>query len=407
MKKFSEKEQASLGRTASAYGEVKRCLEQGAKLYGVYIGLDVHKETIAVAVAECGRGEPQYVGEIANKGKAVEKLLARLSEQYGGERMLIVYEAGPCGYGLYRQILASGHDCEVVAPSLIPRKAGERVKTDRRDALNLARQSRSGDLTAVWVPGQEQEAIRDLTRARQDMKGIETKARQRLGAFLLRHGRTYEGGKSHWTQMHFRWLETVKFDSPIQQIVLQEYIDAVKAAQRRVSALEQQMRQALEGWSLRAVVEALMALRGVSLITAMTVLAELGDISRFDSPRQLMAYLGLVPSEHSSGGTRRQGAITKTGNGHVRRVLVEAAWSYRFAARKTRTIEQRAKKTSPQVQAIAWQAQKRLCGRYRHLFEAGKVKQQVTTAVARELAGFLWAIVCEVQGKAHDSRASA
>jgi transposase len=407
MKKFSEKEQASVVRTASAYAGVKRCQEQGPNLYGAYIGLDVHKETIAVAVAECGRGEAQYLGEIANKAKAVEKLLARLSAKYGGERLLFVYEAGPCGYGLYRQILASGHECEVVAPSLIPRKAGERVKTDRRDALNLARLSRSGELTAVWVPGEEQEAIRDLTRAREDMKGIETKARQRLGAFLLRHGRIYDSGKSRWTQMHFRWLETVKFDSPIQQIVLQEYIEAVKAAQRRVVGLEEQMRQALTGWSLRAAVEALMALRGVSLITAMTVLAELGDISRFDSPRQLMAYLGLVPSEHSSGGTRRQGAITKSGNGHVRRVLVEAAWSYRFPARKTRAIEQRAQKTSPQVQAIAWQGQKRLCGRYRHLFEAGKVKQQVTTAVARELAGFLWAIVCEVRGKAHDSRASA
>ncbi len=294
-----------------------------------------------------------------------------------------------------------------MAPSLIPRKAGERVKTDRRDALNLARLSRSGELTAVWVPGPEQEAVRDLTRAREDMKAIETKGRQRLGAFLLRHGRVYDGGKSRWTQAHFRWLETVKFDSPIQQLVLQEYIDAVKAAQRRVVGLEEQMVQVLAGWSLRPVVEGLMALRGVSLITAMTILAELGDISRFDSPRQLMAYLGLVPSEHSSGGSRRQGAITKSGNGHVRRVLVEAAWNYRFPARKTRTIERRAEKTPPAVQAIAWQAQKRLCGRYRHLIEAGKVKQQVTTAVARELAGFLWAIVCEVQGKAHASRASA
>ena len=393
MKKFTENVRASL--------------EQASCVYGAYIGLDVHKETIAVAVAECGRGQAQYLGEIANKAKAVGKLLGRLGAKYGGERLLFVYEAGPCGYGLYRQVLASGHACEVVAPSLIPRKAGQRVKTDRRDALSLARLSRSGELTAVWVPGQEQEAIRDLTRAREDMKGIETKARQRLGAFLLRHGRVYDGGKSHWTQAHFRWLETVRFDSPIQQIVLQEYIEAVKAAQRRVGGLEEQLRQALAGWSLGGVVEALMALRGVSLITAMTVLAELGDISRFDSPRQLMAYLGLVPSEHSSGASRRQGAITKSGNAHVRRVLVEAAWNYRFPARKTRVIERRAKKTSPAVQAIAWQAQKRLCGRYRHLFEAGKLKPQVTTAVARELAGFLWAIACEMQGKAHASRASA
>ena len=199
----------------------------------------------------------------------------------------------------------------------------------------------------------------------------------------------------------------MKFISAVQQLVLQEYIDAVKEAQRRVAGLEEQMRRALEGWSLRPVVEALMALRGVSLITAMTVLAELGDISRFDSPRQLMAYLGLVPSENSSGPHRRQGAITKTGNGHVRRVLVEAAWNYRFPARKTRGIERRAERTSPAVQAIAWQAQKRLCGRYRHLLEAGKLKQQVSTAVARELAGFIWAIACEAMGKPHTSRACA
>jgi transposase len=407
MKEFTEKTLENLAQPVSAYAGVKRSVEQASSLFGAYIGLDVHKETIAVAVAESGREGPQSWGEIANTAKAVEKLLRRLGERYDGERLLFVYEAGPCGYGLYRQIQGSGHECEVVAPSLIPRKAGERVKTDRRDALNLARLSRAGELTAVWVPGQEQEAIRDLTRAREDMKAIEVKARQRLGAFLLRHGRVYDGGKSRWTQAHFRWLEAVKFDSPIQQIVLQEYIEAVKASQRRVSGLEEQMRQALAGWSLRAVVEGLMALRGVSRITAMTILAELGDISRFDSPRQLMAYLGLVPSEHSSGGSRRQGAITKSGNGHVRRVLVEAAWNYRFPARKTRDIERRAEKTPPAVQAIAWQAQKRLCGRYRYLVEAGKVKQQVATAVARELAGFLWAIVCEIQGKAHASRASA
>jgi transposase len=391
----------------SASFDVSRYMDKASRAYGAYVGLDVHKETIAVAVAECGRGQPDYLGEIANTPKAISKLIDRLSAKHGGEQLLFVYEAGPCGYVVYRQIVASGHACEVVAPSLIPRKAGERVKTDRRDALSLARLSRSGDLTAVWVPGPEQEAIRDLTRAREDMKAIETKARQRLGAFLLRHGRVYAQGKSRWTQQHYRWLETVRFDSPIQQIVLQEYLEAVKEARRRVSGLEEQMRQALTGWSLQPVVEGLMALRGVSLITAMTVLAELGDISRFDSPRQLMAYLGLVPSEHSSGGSRRQGGITKSGNGHVRRVLVEAAWNYRFPARKTRDIEKRAQVTSPQVQAMAWQAQKRLCGRYRQLIESGKIKQQVTTAVGRELAGFIWAIACEVMGKAHGSRATA
>ncbi len=370
----------------------------------VYVGLDVHKDTIAVAVARAGRGNPEYHGIITNSRAALLKLLKRSNPD--GEVLNICYEAGPCGYGLYRDLTALGHECEVVAPSLIPRKAGDRMKTDRRDALMLARLHRAGELTAVWVPDEEQEAIRDLTRAREDMKSIELKTRQRLGAFLLRHDRKHEG-KSRWTQAYWRWLETVKFDIPLQQIVLQEYIDAVREAQRRVSGLEDQMRKALKGWSLGSVAEALMALRGVSLITAMTILAELGDITRFDSPRELMSYLGLVPSEHSSGGSRRQGSITRTGNGHVRRVLVEAAWNYRFPARKTRDIEKRAEKTSEQVQAIAWQGQKRLCGRYRSLIELGKVKQQVTTAVARELAGFIWAIACEVMGKAHGSKALA
>lgn len=369
---------------------------------GIYVGLDVHKATIAVAVARAGRGEPEYRGEIENKSTALRKLLKQLSSD--GEVLNFCYEAGPCGYGLYRELTALGHRCEVVAPSLIPRKAGERLKTDRRDALMLARLHRSGELTAVWVPGEEQEAIRDLTRARDDMKVNERKAYQQLGAFLLRHGRVYEG-KSRWTQAHFRWLETVTFASAVQQVVLQEYIEQVKSARKRVADMEAQMHEALKGWSLRPVVESLMALRGVSFITAMTTLAELGDITRFDSPRELMAYLGLVPSEHSSGGSRRQGGLTRTGNGHVRRVLVEAAWNYRFPARKSRCIEQRAEKTSAPVQAIAWAAQKRLCGRYRALLQAGKVKQQVTAAVARELSGFIWAIACEVAGKAHGSKA--
>lgn len=362
------------------------------KEFSVYVGLDVHKDTIAVAVAPAGRDAPHYRGEIKNSATAIKRLLHKLSPE--GEVLGVCYEAGPCGYGLYRQITGMGHDCIVVAPGLIPRKATDRVKTDRRDALTLARLHRAGELTAVWVPDEEQEAMRDLTRAREDIKALERSARQRLGAFLLRHGHIYPGD-SKWTQAHFRWLERLKMATPVQQIVLTEYIDAVKDAQRRVAALTEQMRQALATWSMCPVVEALMALRGVSLITAMTTLAELGDITRFDSPSQLMAYLGLVPSEHSTGTSKHQGGITKTGNGHVRRVLVEAAWSYRFPARKSPTIQRRAERTPPEVQAIAWQAQKRLCGRYRHLIGAGKNTRQTTTAVARELAGFIWAIACE------------
>ncbi|WNK20272.1 IS110 family transposase [Halomonas piscis] len=385
---------------------VAQRVSAASNVHAAYIGLDVHKASISVAIAEARRQAPEFRGEIPNEPQAIDKLVRQLSQRFDGQPLLFSYEAGPCGYGVYHQIQASGHDCEVVAPTLIPQRAGDRIKTDRRDAKMLARLSRSGELTPVWVPTPEQEAIRDLTRAREDMKAAELRARQRLNAFLLRHSKIYPG-KSKWIPAHFRWLETVRFDTPVQQVVLQEYVDNVKDAQRRVAGLEKQMRAVLPNWSLAPVVEAVQAMRGVSLITAMTVLAELGDISRFDSPRQLMAYLGLVPSEHSSGGSRRQGGITKTGNGHVRRVLVEAAWSYRFPARKTRIIEQRAEKTSPTVQAIAWEAQKRLCGRYRRLAATGKAKQQVTTAVAREMAGFLWAIACEAMGKPHGSRATA
>ena len=371
--------------------------------FSAYVGLDVHKDTIAVAVALPGRQEPVYRGEIKNQHRSVRRLVRSVSAH--GEAVSFCYEAGPSGYGLYREIIDTGHHCEVVAPSLIPRRSGERVKTDRRDAVKLARLHRAGELTGVWVPGEEQEGMRDLTRAREDMKTIELKARQRLGAFLLRHGRVYRAGKSRWTQQHFRWLEEQRFEHPVQQVVFQEYVDTVMEARSRVTSLEAQMRQALQGWSLRPVVEALMALRGVDLVVAMTVLAELGDVTRFDSPRQLMSFLGLVPSEHSSGARRRQGGITKTGNGHVRRVLVEAAWSYRFPARKTAHLRRKASAAPPGVQALAWGAQKRLCARYRHLFHAGKAKCQVTTAVARELVGFIWAIACEVAGRPHATRA--
>jgi transposase len=358
--------------------------------FSKYFGLDTHKDTIAVAIAQAGRSKPVYYGEIPSTPEAIRTLVKRLSPE--GEVLAFCYEAGPCGYGIYRQITRLGHVCDVVAPSLIPKRPGDRVKTDRRDAKSLSSLYRAGELTPVWVPDQAQEAIRDLTRAREDMKSVERHTRQRLGAFLLRHGKVYTTGKSRWTLAHFRWLESIKFAIPVQQIVFQEYVDAVKQAQQRVIGLEHEMSKALEGWCLAPIVDALMSLRGVKLITAMTVMAELGDITRFDSPRQLMMYLGLVPSEHSSGSSTRRGGITKAGNGHVRRVLVEASWCYRFMARKTAHLQRRAEKASESVQAIAWKAQKRLCGRYRHLLERGKLKVQVCTAIARELAGFIWAI---------------
>jgi len=361
-----------------------------------FVGLDVHKETIAIAVAEPGRQEPVYEGEIANTPKRIERKIRRLSERYGGGLLQFVYEAGPCGYGLYRQLLASGHDAQVVAPSRIPKEPGERIKTDRRDALKLARLARSGDLTPVWVPDTEQEAMRDLTRARDDMKTQERKARQQLNAFVLRHGHHWPKGKTRWTQSHYNWLESLRLEHDWQQVVLQEYIEAVKAATRRVADLTTQMERALPRWSLAPVVEALVALRGIDKVAAMVLLAELGDISRFDSPRQLMGFLGLVPSEHSSGPTRRQGGITLTGNRHARRMLVESAWSYRFPARQTMHLKRKAAGAPEEARAIAWKAQKRLCGRYRDLTQAGKNTKLVCVAVARELVGFIWDIVCQV-----------
>lgn len=373
--------------------------------YRAYVGLDVHKSTIAAAIAWPGREEPEYRGIVPNRSRSLQKLIHGLQGPHG-EALSFAYEAGPCGYGVYREITGTGHDCQVVAPGLIPRKPANRVKTDRRDAMTLARLHRAGELTPVWVPGPDQEAVRDLTRAREDMKALELKARQRLGAFLLRHGRVY-GGKTRWTQAHFRWLEQQRFDLTLQQIVFQEYVDAVVATVKRTAGLKAQMHEALGAWSQRPTAEALMSLRGISTITAMTILAELGDLTRFDSPRQLVGFLGLAPSEYSSGLRRRQGAITKTGNGHVRRVLTEAAWAYRFPARKTAHLRRKAANVPDRVQAIAWAAQRRLCGRYVKLYQRGKAKNKVVTAIARELVGFIWAIACEVQGKPHGTRSTA
>jgi len=365
--------------------------------FSKYVGLDTHKETIAVAVSDALGGKPRYFGEIANTPEAVRKMVKEICPD--GEVIKFCYEAGPCGYVLYRQILELGHECSVVAPALIPTRPGDRVKTDRRDSEKLSSLDRAEELTAVWVPDIEQEAMRDLTRAREDMKEFERMAKQRLNAFLLRHGCIYDSKKSRWTQAHFRWLEAQKFDNAVQQIVFQEYIEAVKQAQARETGLVTEMEKALKNWIFAPVVEALMSLRGIKLIAAMTIMAELGDITRFDSPSQLMKFLGLVPSESSSGSSRRQGSITKAGNGHVRRVLIEAGWCYRFPARKTAHLQRYAEKCSDEVQGIAWKAQKRLCGRYTHLLSNGKIKVQVCTAIARELVGFIWAIACETMGK--------
>ena len=373
-----------------------------------YVGLDVHGKTIAVAVADNRSSEVRFVGQIANTTEALLKLANQLKNDqnnvidatpdadvndHGNARpsLSFCYEAGPCGYGIHRQLIELKHGCQVIAPSLIPKKAGDRIKTDRRDALMLARLHRAHELTPVWIPDDEHEALRDLTRARGDMKDAERRARQRLLAFLLRHGQRYDG-KSNWTQAHARWLETVKFEHPTQQIVLQEYIDCTLACTKRVAAFDKLIEQAAAKSVQWPVIQALMALRGIALLSASLIVAEIGDMKRFATAPQLMAYLGLVPSEHSSGERQRRGAITKTGNSHVRRVLVEAAWTYRFPARKTRILQARAERCDEAVQVIAWDAQKRLCRRYQHLLAGGKLKVEACTAVARELAGFIWAI---------------
>lgn len=355
-----------------------------------YVGLDVHKNSIDVALADEGRdNEVRHYGTINGDLASLDKVVRKLVSK--GNTLQFVYEAGPCGYEIYRHLTRQGHDCIVVAPSLIPKKSGNRIKNDRRDAEMLARLHRAGELSPVYVPRIEDEAMRDLCRARIDAKGAERKARQQLNAFLLRTGFRYTG-KTLWSLAHWRWISDIKMPHSAQQITLQEYVDAVRSCCERVERITEQIRQLSAEWRLGPVVEAFQALRGVSLVVAATTVAELGDLSRFDHPRYLMAYLGLVPSEHSSGETTKRGGITKTGNGNARRMLVEAAWSYRLNARVSRRLRDRQQNLPQAVWEIAWKAQLRLCARYRKLIAKGKQAQVAITAIARELAAFMWAI---------------
>ena len=359
------------------------------------VGMDVHKDSIEIVIAETtGTQEVRHYGkingDIASLDKAVRKLKSNNKELH------FVYEAGPCGYEIYRHLSQQGFTCVVVAPSKTPRRSGDRIKNDRRDAQTLARLYRAGELTPVYVPRPDDEAMRDLTRAREDaVKALRT-ARQHLGAFLLRHGHRYPG-KTSWKLAHMRWLSDVTMPHPAQQITLQEYIQAVSEGTQRVDRLVDQILKLLPQWRLAPVVEALQALRGVAPIVATTTVSEIGDITRFENPRQFMAYLGLVPSEHSSGQSVKRGSITKTGNGHVRRVLVEAAHAYSYPARISRFLLKRQEGLPQPIRDIAWKAQVRLCGRFRRLMAQGKMKTKVVTAIARELSGFIWAIAREVQ----------
>jgi transposase len=376
-----------------------------------FIGLDQHAATIAVAVAESGRdGEVRSLGTIPNRPEAVRKLVSKLGPP---ETLRFCYEAGPCGYGLYWQLVGLGAQCEVIAPTLIPTKAGERVKTDRLDAEKLARCHRSGDLTAVWVPSPELEALRDLVRAREAAKEDQVRARNRLGKFLLRQGRYRPDKSVAWGTVHMAWLKTVKFEHRAQELTFVDYLSEVEHAKARVARLEDAIREAIAvaPASTRAVVAALEALRGVKTLTAVTVVAEIGQFSRFAAAPQLMGYSGLVPSEHSTGGPgkARRGSITKTGNAHIRRVLVEAAWAYRHRPNVGADLAKRQKLASEEARTVAWKAQHRLHARYWKLSTAGKPAPKVVTAIARELLGFMWAIGVEaeraLQATAHERKA--
>ena len=349
-----------------------------------FIGMDVHKKTITIAIAEEGRqNQPRVYGTIANDLGALNKFCRKMVST--STQIHFAYEAGPCGYGIYRHLNEKGFDCIVAAPSMIPKKSGDRIKNDNRDAVMLARLHRAGDLTAVFVPDAQDEAMRDLSRARGDAVIVAKKAKQRLKAFLLRNSVVFNG-RSQWSKAYFSWLADIAMPHPAQQIALQEYLDAVHESLNRVNRLTDQIRQMVADWRLAPMVSALQAARGVSLIVAVTVLAELGDLSRFKKPSQLMAYLGLIPSEHSSGSNIKKGGITKTGNGHARKALVEAAWAYRMQARVSRVLLKRQKDLPQQICRIAWKAQLRLCARFRRLAAKGIPKQKVVTAIARELS---------------------
>ena len=356
----------------------------------LFIGMDVHKDTIAVAyVAQDHGAEVTYLGTIGTRQCDIDQLIRKMQSK--AKHLIFVYEAGPCGYWLDRYLRKKDYDCWVVAPSLIPKEAGDRIKTDRRDALQLARLARSGDLTAVYVPKVEDEAIRDLTRAREDTLSDLKDAKLRLKAFLLRHDIRYTG-QAHWGPAPLRWLSEVVCPTPAQQIVFQEYVRAVTEHTERLQRLDQELHEHVQAWRLHAVVEALPALRGVQFTVALTLVAAIGDLTRFDTPRELMKFLGLIPSEYSSGERRHQGSITKAGNTHARRALVEGAWAYRYPAKVSRHLQLRLEKQPKMIQDISWKGQVRLCKRYRQLVARGKHANIVTVAIARELVGFMWAI---------------
>ncbi|OFW19234.1 MAG: IS110 family transposase [Acidobacteria bacterium RIFCSPLOWO2_02_FULL_65_29] len=360
----------------------------------LFVGMDVHKESIDVATGDEAGGEVRHYGAIGGELAAVARLCRKLESTR--KVLVFVYEAGPCGFGIYRLLRARGHECWVVSPGLTPRSNADRVKTDRRDCLKLARLARAGELTAIHVPDAADEAMRDLVRAREDAVIAQRQVRQRLGALLLRNDIRYSR-KTAWTAAHRRWIAELKLPHGAQHIAFEEYVQAVEEAGTRIERLAAAIREELSRWRWAPVVEALQALRGIRAIHAVRLVAELGDLARFASARHLMGYLGLVPSENSTGARRRQGAITKTGNSSARRALVEAAWAYRYGARVSVGIARRQSGLPKSVTDLAWRAQLRLCARFRRLSARGLHRNKIVVAVARELSGFVWALGQQVK----------
>jgi transposase len=340
----------------------------------VFVGLDVHKESIEIAIADAK--EARHYGRIAGDAAAVDRAIRKLRSVH--RRPLFVYEAGPCGFWLYRRLASQGLPCMVVSPSMTPRNAADRVKTDRRDAMKLARLARAGELEPSYVPDARDEAIRDLVRTREDAVSMQRQARQRLQALLLRNEIRYVG-RSSWTAAHRRWISGLKLPEPAQQIAFEEYVQAVEEAAARLERLSGAILAQLVHWRWRPVVRAL------------------GDFQRFESPRKLMAYLGLIPSEDSSGARRRQGSITKAGNSSARRAMVEAAQAYAHPARVSWVIARRQAGLARSVTDIAWKAQLRLCARFRKLSGRRLPRNKVIVAIARELSGFVWAIARQLR----------
>jgi len=361
----------------------------------VHIGLDVHKDSIAVAVAlyASGSNEVEVIdyGSVASCRVRVSRLVAQIQHKFTAG-VHVAYEAGPCGYVLWRHLQQSGHECSVVVPSLIPKRPGDRVKTDRRDARQLAKLSLLGLLTEVWVPDEVQESMRDLVRLRDDLRVSIQKKRQQLSHFVLRHGHHWK--RSKWTDAHRAWLRDLKFPTAAQQVALVAALGSLQSQEACLQELDHELQRESSQWRWSALINSLRALRGIDHLSAITIAAEIGDLRRFSSAPQFMAYLGLVPSEHSSGSRRRTGAITKTGNEAVRRILIESAWCYRFAPRQTRHLQRKAAQASDYARKRAWDAQKRLCPRYVTMIRNGKSSKTVIAAIARELAGFIWDIGC-------------